>query len=517
MSFLHSGLLWVLPLALIPIVLHLLTLHRIKTVNLSTFRFLFDSYVQQRRRMKFLEVLIAMLRTAFVLFLIFSIARPVVQHWDSLLGGGGGRDIVLMIDGSASMAAATKGVTSMARARQAATKIVERLSKDDRVTIIRVGARPEEICSRFSGDAKALTAEIDQLKSGSSRGNLFAALTDVFGEGARELNNPRVYLLTDLQASDWKELKDGVADNLVPPETEVVVVNIGSNQTIPNRAVIGSKPEKSRVLVGLPIHLRPRVVNHTMLTADNAAVAEKVEVVVLLNEKEIARKSLSLKPGETKETEIIYRPTEPGPLRGRFEISSDRFTHDDRFRFSMEVVPRIKILLVNGNPSAKPLENEGLYLRTAMYSTAAQSDSTEDPETTGPASTPAIPLPQQELLQALDVVDLPEANLNAETLRDTAAVILANCGALNAAQFALLSGFVADGGGLLIFPGDKVNPDTYNKQLFVGPTLPEEKLMSAELGAIVGDPDKAETFSDLVPLTWPIRSSRCLPMRTNPT
>ena len=116
-------------------------------------------------------------------------------------------------------------------------------------------------------------------------------------------DSPRVYLLTDLQASDWKELKDGVADNLVPAETEVVVVNIGSNQTIPNRAVIGSKPEKSRVLDGLPIHLRPRVVNHAKLTADTAATAEKVEVVVLLNEKEIARKSLSLKPGETKETE----------------------------------------------------------------------------------------------------------------------------------------------------------------------------------------------------------------------
>ena len=88
MSFLNSGLLWVLPLALIPVVLHLLTLHRVKTVDLSTFRFLFDSYVQQRRRMKFLEALIAMLRTAFLLFLIFSVARPVVRHWDALLGGG---------------------------------------------------------------------------------------------------------------------------------------------------------------------------------------------------------------------------------------------------------------------------------------------------------------------------------------------------------------------------------------------------------------------------------------------
>ena len=66
MSFLHFGLLpYFLPLAAIPILLHLLTLHRLKTVELSTFRFLFDSYVQQRRRMKFLEALIAFLRTAF--------------------------------------------------------------------------------------------------------------------------------------------------------------------------------------------------------------------------------------------------------------------------------------------------------------------------------------------------------------------------------------------------------------------------------------------------------------------
>ena len=91
MEFLHFGLLpYFLPLAAIPIVLHLLTLHRRKTVELSTFRFLFDSYVQQRRRMKFLEALIALLRTLFLLFLVLSVARPVVKHWDTLFGGGGG-------------------------------------------------------------------------------------------------------------------------------------------------------------------------------------------------------------------------------------------------------------------------------------------------------------------------------------------------------------------------------------------------------------------------------------------
>src|ERR1700741_2587589 len=106
MTFLHQPWLWLLPLAAIPIVLHLLTLHRLKTVELSTFRFLFDSYVQQRRRMRFLEALLAMLRQLFLLLLIFLFMRPVIKNWGNLFGAEnstGGREVILLMDCSASM------------------------------------------------------------------------------------------------------------------------------------------------------------------------------------------------------------------------------------------------------------------------------------------------------------------------------------------------------------------------------------------------------------------------------
>src|SRR5665213_1434468 len=90
MSFLHFGLLALLPLAAIPVVLHLLTLHRLKTVELSTFRFLFDSYIQQRRRMQFLEALLAMLRTLFLVAAVLMIAGLVLSSHSSLFGAGGG-------------------------------------------------------------------------------------------------------------------------------------------------------------------------------------------------------------------------------------------------------------------------------------------------------------------------------------------------------------------------------------------------------------------------------------------
>jgi len=51
---LNPALLWLLPLVAIPVVLHLLNLFRLRTVELPTFRFLMESYVQQRRRIRLL-------------------------------------------------------------------------------------------------------------------------------------------------------------------------------------------------------------------------------------------------------------------------------------------------------------------------------------------------------------------------------------------------------------------------------------------------------------------------------
>jgi hypothetical protein len=487
MTFLHWNLLlWTLPLAAIPILLHLLTLHRLKTVELSTFRFLFDSYVQQRRRMQFLEALLAMLRTAFLLLLLAVICRPVVRHWGSLFHSGSGREVILLVDCSASMKAQTAGVPAFDRAKGAARAVAERLAPEDRVTLIRVASHPEEVFSRFSSDAATVQDKIEGLKCTSSRGNLFAALMQVFGPEAPQRTNPVVYLFTDCQATGWREVRNQGLDRMIPQGTQFVVVNVGSDQEVPNLAVIGDAPARQRAIVGLPVVLQPRVVNTSKKEPAD------VTVTVLIDEKEVARSTLTLKPGETGARKIIYVPTEPGVHRGRFEISGkapDRFPDDDRFLFTLTVAPRIKVVLVNGNPAtADPLESETLYLRAALTAT----DDGPRGEKKGAGLEPP-----KEYVRSLDVVDIPEAALNAETLRDASVVALANCGALNAQQFEWLRGFVAGGGGLMIFPGDRVNPEIYETQFFPVPGPQQERLTGVTMGPPEGDPEKTETFERL--------------------
>ncbi|MFO0877539.1 MAG: VWA domain-containing protein [Gemmataceae bacterium] len=491
MSFFHVWMLWLLPLAVIPILLHLLTLHRLRTVELPTFRFLFDSYVQQRRRMRFLEALLAILRTLFLLFLIFLISRPVIKHWDQLFGasgGSGGREVVLLVDSSASMNAKTAGVSAMERARTACLSIVERLGSNDRVTLIRVTARPEELLSRFNTDTQGIRSRIEGLEASSSRANFFAAFLQLFGPEASRRTNPVVYVFTDSQAVSWKEARSQGLDRLLPPGLPLTVVHVGPTQAGDNLAVVGDAPRRNRAIAGLPFVLTPRIVNHGRAEAS-------VTLSVLIDEKEVARTPLTLKPGESLVRSIVYTPAEPGLKKGRYEITArtgDVFPDDDRFLFTLSVQPRVKVVVVNGNPSDDPLVDEARYLATALTTRA-------DPyseEKKGEEKKPDVPT-TREIQRSLEVVEVPQPGLTFDTLRDAGVVILANCGSLTDQQFTWLRGFVREGGGLLVFPGDKVSEEAYNTRFFPVPGPRGESLTQAKMKPPIGDPDKGDALAGI--------------------
>lgn len=500
MELVHLSLFaWGIPLVAIPIVLHLLTLHRLRTVDLSTFRFLFDTYVQQRRKMKFMDALIAALRTLFLLFLILACARPMIRHWNMLFGGaGGGRDVFLLVDCSASMNAVTDGVSAFDRATMAASAVVDKLGNDDRVTLVRVASKPDEIVSNVTADTDSLKERLGGLKVSPSRANLFATFTQLFGGGSPMTTKPWVYFFTDSQASGWRELHEQPVEGLIPEGGKLFVIDVGSSAgEIPNRAVIGETPENHRAIAGLPLPLKTRVVNYSK------DQPEDVTVSLLIDDKEIGRKSLTLKPGETANAPFLFVPTEPGTFKGRFEISADRFPNDDAYLFTLAIEPQVRVIIVNGNPTKNPkdpFEDEALYLQTAFTSTEPEENATSDAtqKTNVPAkggkSNSLTSEADRRFVKSLDVSEMTENQINADVLKDASVVILANCGKLNDQQCGLLREHVARGGGLMILPGDKVNHDQYNKKLFAIPGTSDQFITTAQLQAVEGDLDKSETF-----------------------
>ena len=481
MVFLNPILLMALPAAILPLVLHLWMSRRMRTVELSTFRFLFDSYVQQRRRLRFLEALVAALRTLFLLALIMAVARPIVQHWSGLPGGGLGREIILMADCSASMKAHTGGVSSLDRAKTAARAIASRMDQGDRLTLVRVADEPEELFSRFSMDSAKIEQGIDRLEPSSSRANLLSALSLVASGQEERGHDALIYFLTDCQASEWQEVDRENFVGALPEGSRFVVLDTGSGEDLPNQAVLGHAPREARAILGLPVILTPRAANFGPARVDDLPLS------VFVDDKEIARMRLTLNPGQAIERQVVYVPERDGVLKGRFELPVDRFPDDDSFLFTLTVAPKLGVLLVRPRPDdpADPQKDEGLYLRTALT-----------------ARIPDVPgqgggTPSHPLADALSLVETAEPGLSPERLSDAGVVILANCGGLSPEQYGWLRDFVFGGGGLIVFPGDRVNGGVYNDHLFAVPNRADAGLTPARYREVRGDPDKADTFQRL--------------------
>lgn len=393
----------------------------------------------------------------------------------------------MLMDTSVSMNTTTAGKSALDRAKSAAIAIVEKLGPDDRLTLVRIGSKPEEVFSRFAADSTSIRDKIESLRATSSRANMLATLTQTFGPHATPRANPVIYLFTDCQSSGWREVRNQPTEKLLPEKCRFVVVNVGSNVAVSNVAVVGDAPRRHRTIVGLPVTLRPRVVNHSKSETIDVAVS------ILIDGKEISRPTLTLKPGESATREIVYTPMEPGVLRGRFEVEEtatrpDRFPDDDSYLFTLTVSPQIKVVLVNGAPSADPYENETLFLKTAL------SVGAEDEPSGGQIASAAA---AKSYVKSLNVQEVLEPALNQEVLKDASVVVLANCGTLNVQQFAWLREYVAAGGGLLIFPGDKVLPDPYNKQFFPLLNVPDKRLVQADLSPAVGDLNDSNKFERL--------------------
>ncbi|MEI7436441.1 MAG: VWA domain-containing protein [bacterium] len=470
MNFLHTLLLWFLPLALIPLILHVLTLFRARTVELATYRFLFDSFQHQRRQLRFQEALLTFLRTLFLLGLVLLVCRPVVRHGQSLFRTGGGSDRIMLIDASSSMNRRSAGRTAFQCARTAAIQLAASLPHGDRLSVLSVGARPEEILRRTPQGDESVRRRIEALECGDARGNWLAAFAALDAAGLFA-SRPTLYLLTDGQSLDWREARERGLGGLVPDGTQVFFVRVGDPAGGDNFSVVGDAPLDGVAVAGLPLLLQARLLNPGRAAAD-------VTVRLILNDQEADRATLNLKAGGAAVATLACMPSEPGPLCGRFEIGMDDFPDDNAFFFALHVEPRVPVLLVNGHPDRDPLADAALYLRSALHVRPE-----EHPEAAGL-------LPARSFLQALQIEEIPAAGVSPERLARSSVAILANVGRMELAQWIALQKFVAAGGGLLVFPGDRSDVFDYNRFLFKVAGAPEACLSPFELANIQGEAGK---------------------------
>ncbi|MFH1730654.1 MAG: VWA domain-containing protein, partial [Planctomycetota bacterium] len=249
--------------ALIPIIIHLLNRRAAETVDWGAMQFLLGSVVSRSRRMLLEEMLLLALRCLLLALVALAMALPFVPagstvpwglmlpavllgaallgagtvlwdargwRWGLIAAGalllllavtaglaerwiqshrwqtsGGGRDVAIVIDGSASMLLEVDGKTNFDRAVEEARTLAATLGPEDAASVIVAGLRPRLVLASPVVSRKQVAGAIARARPTGGRMAVREALATAAAT-LEEGGNPNrtIILITDGQAAGWK-------------------------------------------------------------------------------------------------------------------------------------------------------------------------------------------------------------------------------------------------------------------------------------------------------------------------
>ena len=276
-----------------------------------------------------------------------------------------------------------------------------------------------------------------------------------------------IIFLTDLQSTSWRRRESTGKDR--PGQDprrssrrgrpRSVIIDLGRAGS-ENRAVTDLRIEAPVVTAGSTAMVRGVVRNF------GPSKAEGVLVRLTVDGRVGPEQSVDLPVGE--DVPIIFNQqfATPGDHVLEVAMDNDQLPLDDRRWLVVPVRESLNVLLVDGHFKSEPFQAETDYLAQALAPTEGS--------------------PGQPGMIRAEVVS--ESQLLGRELGPYDVVALCNVAQFSQAEVTALEDFLKQGGGLVIFGGDQVIAENYNRLLHAD----GKGLLPAALGAAVGDAAKKE-------------------------
>ena len=452
---------------LLPVLVHLLNKRSFQVVDWGAMQFL-ELGREARRRVRLEQMLLLLLRMSLVALIAIACARPWVRGGVfASFASATSRDVVIVVDGSYSMAWDAGNGTPHSVAVDLAHRLLEELRPGDTVALIDAREQAREVIENPTRDFGRVRKGLNELPRPSGSTNLPAALTRAVEILNATTNLSReIIVLTDRQAYGWhardKNLwaafDDLLAQSAVQPEAWVIDISSVAASGGENFSIDRLQVSRERLVADNPIRITTKIRNRggreptdhkVMLSVDGQRLAEKTI-------------SVHIEPDGEASVEFELQFPDLGSHLVSISIDEDNLPVDNQAAVSLDVMDALPVLLVDGDPQATPSKRETFFASAAL---SARSN-----------DTPWV----HAYTIAWDQFD-------ARDLAGIEVAVLANVPQLNETVVRALREFVSRGGGLLIALGDKVDPASYNQFLFdPGKGLLPCSLRSIERDTAVG-------------------------------
>lgn len=337
-AFANSYLLPFAVLVAVPVILHLYARAKPPEYRFSSVEFLRRVLRKSVRIRQPQSWLVMILRACLYAALLGAFLHPLIFQGPPMAGIGGRRNVVLIVDSTASMAASAGNQTRFARACSQGAEVLAGLRSGDRANIIWLGSplRAEfpELGVNFAYLQKALREATSALGVGNVESALSMAeemLRDQ--EGADE-----IYLLSDFQTGTWKDVEPKIASS-----RRLFLVDVGS-ATAPNLAVSGLSIEPANPLAGEDLTVRAEV---------SAFAGEPRRATVFLRLGETRQSAeVRVEPGATATALFRVSAGEAGERSVSASVEDEHFPYDNERWLAFAVGNHLQIGVHSGATGA---------------------------------------------------------------------------------------------------------------------------------------------------------------------
>ena len=464
MSFLNPFLLYAgIAAVSVPIVIHLLNRRKFQRVVWAAMRFLKVSVEQNQRRMQIEDVVLLLLRCLLILLIGLALSRPVLSRLaGSLLGSQ--VTAVIILDNSYSMGMSDGTMTRFDKAKRAAEQALDTMPAGSSTAVVLASDIAQAVIPEPTFDLNLARRTLRGARLTDRATDLAPALNRAIDTLQRRmLVRGEIYLLTDGQSSGWRQLAQ-MQKNLeaVKNKIRAHIVLVGEHEDH-NLGVSELRLASGLTPVKQPLRFEVRVTNYGKEEARDVRVTLNVDSDPPSDEFAIDM----VPPGGTKAVSLFGKLRTEGFHSVTARISEDRLPADDKRTIALRAIKEVRVLLVDGEPGAEPRDSETFFLRHALVPVA----------------------PSEAVNYFIKPTTITGTELAAARLDDFDAVVLANVAEFPETTARNLENYLRRGGGLVIFPGARVNTAFYNDTL-----AKKFKILPATFGAPRGQADQDEKF-----------------------
>ncbi len=371
--FLVGGLITVVALT----VVHLMHRRRYRVVRWAAMDFLMQAARRSRRILQLRDLLLLLMRGAFLLLFALGMARPYLPGQFSLESGGGVH-AVLILDNSLSTGYGVFGSSLLDDAKRQAEAFLRNLPAGSRATVIPAAGSPREWLLGAYPEVDDAAAAVREIAAVDRTPNLVQALEHA-GEACGRVPSPvtkRIIIFSDCQRTNWDDARLRTAAE-------------GIGRSIEVRAIRPSMPSNAWVQA---VFLRDRFCTRQESPVFVAQIGfsgdrprEGVEVRLFIEGVPAASQVVDLQPDQVRE--VLFPPVPiPGAsspegvewVAAKVAITPDALTADDARTVIVPVFSAFPAIFVDQIGQNEVVEEDRLgetYLLRRLLAASEGEDS----------------------------------------------------------------------------------------------------------------------------------------------